>query len=99
MLNSSRERTISSLSELCLNTFALTGACEGYAMAEAGRIDPCRGVDSKEWRQERMAAFEYNVEVASIYNIPRLLHPTLRAIMAMSETVWLQKQPAEVHDS
>ena len=53
----------------------------------------------KNGKRAGYALVEYSIEVASIYNIPRLLHPLLRTVMSRSETgmqltVWLRKNDA-----
>ena len=55
-------------------------------------------LDSFEKNGERCgySVVEHTVDVASIYNIPRLFHPLLRSVMSRNDTgmqliVWLRK--------
>ena len=50
----------------------------------------------RDGKRNGYSVVQHNVDVASIYNIPRIFHPVLRAVMSGTETgmqltVWLRK--------
>ena len=59
---------------------------------------------SRNGKRNGYSIVKYAVDIATIYNIPRIFHPILRTIMSRHETgmqltVWLRKNASQHSDS